>query len=202
MRKVVTGSLALAAGSFMLAGGARAQAQQIPGVVLGIDDGTEGVIMTVGNAPFGFDPTSLNIQANPEDFDLHGEYRSVLALPPGLTISVNINFLEGPGQDLSDTLNIVFTGHTPVAQDASNISVDMHFRSDSETGGLPPLVNGIPVPEVPGFMVMDGLIMAAGGPADFHLSVQSDSVPDGGSTLASLLGASALLLETFRRRAR
>ena len=42
----------------------------------------------------------------------------------------------------------MITGHTPIAGDASNVSLDTHFRSDSLDGVLPPpLANGIAITE-------------------------------------------------------
>ena len=99
--------------------------------------------------PVGFDATSLNVQLNPESVDIHGEYLSTLNLANGTSVAANFDFMEPTFEEpagvalISDTLNIVFTGHTPATADPNNISVDIHFRSDSDPTGLPGLTNDI-----------------------------------------------------------
>jgi len=82
--------------------------------------------------------------------DLHLEYLSTLNIAPGISFVDNFNIF-GPGfapyeasTVLSDTLSIVFSGHTPTAAGADNLSIDMHFRSESDTGVpvLPLLADG------------------------------------------------------------
>jgi hypothetical protein len=127
--------------------------------VVSIDDRTDTIAFNVS----GFDITSLRVQAVAESFDMHGEYFSNLGttLGNGETQTLNFNVYESPGL-LSDTLNIVLTGDTfptagecsagfcgtPGENQGSVVSVDLHFRSDTDnSGGLPPLVNGIVVGE-------------------------------------------------------
>jgi hypothetical protein len=187
-------------------------------VVLGLDDaralpsGAEDpVVYAVGTSPFGFDPTSFTSQSGsafPEQFDLHGEYSSSLLIPNGQVRTVNFNFVGepegGPAQAgfIGDTLNLVFTGHTPTATDPSNISVDLHFRSDpNEVTPLPALANGISVPETFGFIPLDARIVDAGGPPDFHISVQS-AVPEPSSLIMGLTAALIGLGCAWSRRKR
>jgi hypothetical protein len=199
--------------SFLVANVARANGSSV--VQIGLDDarslasGAEDpVVYAVGTSPYGFDLTSLNIQSGPnfpEAFDLHGEYMSASPLASGQSLSVNFNFIDPSPQGwVGDTLNIVFTGHTPTAGDLNNISVDLHFRSDSETAPLPGLVNAISINEVPGFIPLAPYIIQSGGPSDIQISVQSDAestVPDTTSTLGMLFLATALLFGAERVRA-
>jgi hypothetical protein len=151
----------------------------------------------------GFDPTSLSIQLNPESVDIHGEYLSTLNLGNGVTVSVNFDFIEPAGEpgaivgSISDTLNIVFTGHTPTPADANNLSVDLHFRSDSDPTGLPALVNAINVTETGSVQSLAGSIFSATGVADFQANVTSD-VPEPGTSVLMLAGLGGLLLGVRR----
>ncbi|MGE5755931.1 MAG: Ig-like domain repeat protein, partial [Planctomycetaceae bacterium] len=152
---------------------------------------------TLSTTPFGFEASSFNLQQGPtfpEQFDLHGEYTSTLGagspggLLPGQSVVVNFNFAGEPEVGsaqagfIGDTLNLVFTGHTPTAADPTNISVDLHFRSDvNETTPLTPVSGGtvFTVPETIGFIPLNTMIataMSANGVTatpDFSLSVQS-----------------------------
>lgn len=196
----------LAATSFCLLAPAVVSA----GVILGIDDGRmfdavteDPAVYPVGVAPYGFDPASLSIQSgpqHPEEFDLHGEYNSNGWAVNGVSVVVNFNFFEEtPLQnELSDTLNIVFSGHTPVAGDLNDVSVDLHFRSDSDpAGGLTALANAISIFEVPGFMQLDQFIIAAGGPTNFSLAVRS---PEPSTFVMLSLGIVSLLGYRLRKR--
>ena len=149
----------------------------------------------------GFDPNSLIIRSGLEAFDLHGEYMSATPPPIGTVIVVNINFLEpyddggSPKGSLSDTLNIVLTGITPFPGDVSNVSVDLHFRSDPFAVLLP---NAFNIYETGLYQEMSPYIIAKGGPADLSVLVASD-VPEPGGLI--LLGTGALgLAGKLRRR--
>jgi hypothetical protein len=151
----------------------------------------------------GFDPTSLNTQTNLEAFDLHGEYLSGLNLANGTTVSVNFNFTERPfevGALISDTLNIVFTGHAPTGGDLNSISVDMHFRSDTDPLGATPLTNAISLAETGAMQNLTSMITQVGGPEDFNISVASDVVPEPTTWGLVLIGATGLVLGRLRRR--
>jgi hypothetical protein len=193
-RKLIVCTGALLAG-FLASGMGRAD------VVLGLDDarvlpgGSEDpTVYAVGVPPYGFDPSSLTILSGPsfpEQFSLHGEYASSQVLAAGQTVAVNVNFIDpgGPAQPFySDTLTITFTGQTPTTSDPINVSVDLHFRSDNGTS-LPPLANAVNVNEVVGFMPMDAIIVAGGGPSDFHLSIQSAIPEPGPLALATVVVA-------------
>jgi len=81
--------------------------------------------------------------------DAHFEYVSSTPLPIGASEAFNYNIYDDPAHtQLSDTWNLTFTGITPVRGDASNMSVDTAFRSDSLDGVAPPsLANGVAVTE-------------------------------------------------------
>ena len=77
--------------------------------------------------------------------DAHFEYLSndPNAPAPGVTLSYNYNIYEDAAHTiLSDTWNIVITGHTPTSADDSNVSFDSHFRSDSLNEVVPPPLAG------------------------------------------------------------
>jgi hypothetical protein len=180
------------------------------GIVIGLDDGRmlnatteDPAVYAVGVAPYGFDPGSLSIQSGaafPEQFDLHGEYFTNGFPVNGIPIVVNFNiFEEAPfGNEISDTLNIVFTGHSPTINDPSDVSVDLHFRSDIDGGpGLQALANAIAIFEVPGFMQLD--IQAAGGPTDFSIAVRS---PEPSTFVMLGLGIGSLFACHLRKRSR
>lgn len=194
---------------------ASAQTGPFGPVFVSVDDAPEGNLTL---SQTGLDPSTFTKQIVPEGVgspnfglaDLHGEYHSSVALPLGTTFDANINFIErplGPGEepkpeDISDTLDIAFTGHTPDAA-GNNISVDFHFRSDTlDAVGPPPLPNGVNLLEQLGWMNVDDVIFAQTGIPDFHVSVRSD-VPEPG-TLAMFvgmsLGAGLLGVRRLRRR--
>ena len=174
-------------------------------VTISISDLLEGnPVATV----MGFDPATLNTHADSESFDLHGEYVSALNLANGTTITVNFNFMEPLFEEptgvalISDTLNVVFTGHTPTANDTSNISVDLHFRSDSDPLGVTPLTGAISLAETGALQNLTSDITRGGGPADFNISVASDVVPEPGTVTLLLIGAGGILIGGMLRRRR
>jgi len=164
-------------------------------------------------------PGSIALGGSLGSFDAHFEYLSNTAPAPGNTVSVNFNIYgaeDSMGADSttpSDTVNVVFTGHTPGAGDLNNVSVDMHFRSDNENGiALPALTGGTALftltePSAPGLPIdLTSLIQSVTGvPQDFHLRVSSWSVPEidpgsAASVLACLVSGS-VLLKGRRRKA-
>lgn len=168
-------------------------------VIFSIDDSTDNVAI-VGTSPFGFDPATLNVQLVGEALDVHGEYLSSLNLANGAIVTVNFNFLESATTPniFSDTLNLVFTGHTPTALDPNNISVDAHFRSDVDPNSVPGLANAITLTETGQFQALGTMIAQNGGPTDFQVSVRSDVIPEPVSLL--LVGTALLLGGVVRRR--
>jgi hypothetical protein len=80
--------------------------------------------------------------------DMHFEYSDSTPLASGTFATVNFNFFAGT--TLSDTLGMAFTGQTPTTGDPNNMSVDLHWRSDSADGLLPPtLPNAHNLNEIP-----------------------------------------------------
>jgi hypothetical protein len=83
--------------------------------------------------------------------DVHFEY--VTSDPnrpaPGQSLTFNFNIYEDAAHTLlSDTWNVVITGHTPAFPGDSNVSLDSHFRSDSLDEVPPPaLANGVAIAE-------------------------------------------------------
>ncbi len=172
-------------------------------VIFSIDDLLVGPPIIVGTSPYGFDPATFTISSTTsptaEALDLHGEYISLLNLANGTSITVNFNFLESAGGLVSDTLNLVFTGHTPTGNDPSNISVDLHFRSDVDPNSLPPLVPGtINLLETGNYQALSADIARSGGPTDFQVSVRSEAIPEPASI--ALTGAGLVLLGLINRR--
>lgn len=163
------------------------------GVTVTINDLTD----SVNGTALGFDPGELMIAQGYEFFDLHGDFMSNSAPPVGVSITVNINFLEPAfeGGGLSDTLNMVFTGIMPIGGDPDNVSVNLHFRSDPNAMWLP---NAWTIMENGTFQDVSGFVAASGGPTDFKILVASD-VPEPGSLM--LLGSGVLgLAGALRRR--
>jgi len=123
------------------------------GVVLLIDDYADQPL----NLHLLGSPENSSVQITQEGIgvlggaDAHFEYVSSdpNAPAPGGTLTFNFNIYEDAAHtQLSDTWNIVITGHTPTGADNANVSMDTHFRSDSLDGVLPPpLVNGVPITE-------------------------------------------------------
>jgi PEP-CTERM motif len=148
---------------------------------------------------------NVSAQVGPEQYDLHGEYLALLNLANGQTLTVNFNFTEPAFENpqnaglLSDTLNIVFTGHTPTAQDPNTISVDLHFRSDGDPTTLPTLASPITLQETINLQDLTSLIAQATGVTDFQVVVGSDVVPEPSTVGLCLLGVGATLLAARRR---
>ena len=106
---------------------------------------------------------------------------------------------EGGG--ISDTLNITFIGQQPTA-DPYNLVVDLHFRSDPESGtALPPLANGISITETGGIQDLSTQVSQLTGIPDFQLLVASDvtgPVPEPATML--LLGSGLIGLWGARKK--
>lgn len=177
------------------------------GVIVSINDLAETGV--TGNVS-GFDPASLNIQALLESFDLHGEYSSQTQLADGHSVTANFNFLEPTpcfelgcvAGSLSDTLNIVFTGHAPVTGDQNNLSVDLHFRSNDDGNAVSPLAGAFTLNETGGFQDLSRLVVQSGGPVDFQISVASDTgVPEPATLLLFGSGLALTCLAARRKRA-
>jgi len=151
----------------------------------------------------GFDATSFNGQLNVDSYDLHGEYLSTTLIPNGTSIVVNIDLLEPAGGDIpagqiSDTLNMVFTGHAPSPGDNNNVSIDLHFRSDTgvSLGGL---TNAINFYETGQFQNLSSYVVAAGGPSDFSVQALSGA-PEPGSFGLLVLGSAGVAAGLWRKR--
>ena len=99
---------------------------------------------------------------------------------PGGVVVHNYNFFDPITGALSDTLNITLTGHTPAFQGDANVSVDLHFRSDS-LNDIPPtsLVNGVAVTETGNFQLFNT------GLTDFQVFAGSE-VPETSQTLPGI----------------
>ena len=136
--------------------------------------------------------------------DAHFDFLSTDPLAPGVTKTTNYNIF-GPGGQLSDTLNIVVTGHTPTTSD--NVTVDMHFLSDTADESVSLLVllaNGISITET-------GLLQEVnGGVADLTVQFTSDvsdadvsatPIPAAFPLFATGLGALGLLGWRRKRKA-
>ena len=155
---------------------------------------------TVTGTAVGFDPNSLFVRAGLEAWDMHGEWISVNPPPVGVSIVVNINFLEpyndggSPVGSLSDALNMVFTGIASFPGDLDNVSLDLHFRSNPYAIGcrMPTRFN-----ENGLFQDMSPFIVASGSPTDITVVVASD-VPEPRRPL--LMGSGSLGLAGVLRR--
>lgn len=150
--------------------------------------------------------TGLSVSVNQEKnfgvlggIDIHFEYTSGGNFPsPGSVVTTNYNIFENPHNagdssvSPSDTLGIVLTGHSPGAGDTNNVSVDMHFRSDSLDSIAPPLLaGGLSVTEIGGYQsVQSGL-------SDFGVVFASD-VPE--PATLGLFGIGMAALRLVRRR--
>jgi hypothetical protein len=132
--------------------------------------------------------------------DIHLEYTTAANIVPGEVRVVNFNFycpLEGTA--VSDTLGITFTGHT-LDELGRNVSVDLHFRSDTLDGiAPPPLVNGISVMETNDYVDVTALITGATGIGDFHTRVASDCIPEPASLTLLTMGAASFAGYGWRR---
>ena len=99
---------------------------------------------------------------------------------PGGVVVHNYNFFDPITGALSDTLNITLTGHTPAFQGDANVSVDLHFRSDS-LNDIPPIAleNGVATTETGNFQLFGT------GVTDFQVWAGSE-VPETSQTLPGI----------------
>jgi len=140
--------------------------------------------------------------------DAHFEYLSSdpNVPAPGQTLSFNFNIYDDSAHtQLSDTWNIVITGHTPTGADNANVSLDTHFRSDSLDGlAPPPLVNGVAITEnqflLPPSGQPDGTYQYV-GPLLSDLTTGFNSAVPEPSTFV-LLGIGGLVCICYARRPR
>lgn len=110
-------------------------------------------------------------------FDAHFEFFSTdpLVPHPGISTTLGIDILEPPlGSNVfSDTLSITLTGQAPTVSNNTNVSVDLHFGSDSLDEIPPP---GVPFPMVVVIEEADMIFQGAtSGLSDLRIEVLSDS---------------------------
>ena len=164
----------VSAGCLVLSGAPAHAAPIVPTVFVTIDDLPDALTGSL-TGPV----TNQNIQNNPEGIgvlglqDMHFEFIS--ADPgrpgPGAVVVTNYNILDPDGL-MSDSLNITITGHTPTSVGDANVSVDLHFRSDStDEIAPPPLAGGINIFETGAYQTVDS------GLADLSVKFRSD-VPE------------------------
>lgn len=123
------------------------------------------------------------------------EFFSATPLLPGQVSILSYNIMDpGPAGQISDTLSITLTGHTPAFLGDDNMSADIHFRSDGVNGLLPPsLFNGNAVLELSQWQSVPS------GNGD--LTVRFASAPDAGGTLALFgLGILAMMGAQWKLR--
>lgn len=93
---------------------------------------------------------------------------------PGMFSILSYNILGSPTANLpGDTLSITVSGHTPTgASDFNNVSVDLHFRSDSANEMNPvPLSNALNIFETGQYQAVNS------GLSDLKVEFRSDVVP-------------------------
>lgn len=108
--------------------------------------------------------------------DFHFEFLSVdpNRPVPGAFITLSYNILGINPQHLSDTLSITVSGHTPTggSTDQNNVSVDLHFRSDTLDDIPPlPLANGVSIFETGQYQLVNS------GLGDLLVEFRSEVVP-------------------------
>lgn len=116
---------------------------------------------------------------------------------PGAQILQNYNIFEPNSDILSDTLSISIVGHTPTGpDDNNNVSVDIHFRSDS-SDEIPPvaLADATALFETGDYQLVDS------GLSDLSVSFRSDVETPEPLTI-SLLGAGLFGVAGARLRKR
>lgn len=130
--------------------------------------------------------------------DIHFEFMS--ADPnrplPGSSYILNYNIFGPHPEGMSDTLSISVTGHTSTgAADFNNVSVDMHFRSDSKDEIPPPvLLNAANIIETGAYQVVGS------GLSDLKVEFRSDVSEVPVPAAAWLLGSGLLGLFGVARR--
>ena len=116
---------------------------------------------------------------------------------PGAQLLHNFNIFEPNSDILSDTLSISIVGHTPTGlNDSNNVSVDIHFRSDS-SDEIPPiaLADAVAISETGAYQLVDS------GLSDLNVSFRSDVETPEPLTI-SLLGAGLFGVAGTRLRRR
>jgi PEP-CTERM motif len=171
-------------------------------VIVSIDDRTDsptGSVTADSSNAIG----SLAIVTTPEGAGVLGvvdpafEYLSTdtANVPaPGNSFTLNYNIFEPNSTILSDTLSITVSGHTPAFTGDDNVSVDIHFRSDS-TDEIPftALQSASTIFETGGFQTVSS------GLSDLTVKFASD-VPEPASL--GLFGSALIGMAVLGRRKR